>query len=352
MRLARRALTPACPESERPRAPRSVPQVALAVASVVLAVAFVAGCSSNPESPDDGASQPEHQLEWGIYRLDLSSDDVELVYTTDNALSRIDLSGDGSKLVFREDFGPDDFTDAEICVIGTNGSGRERLTTNDYLDAYPCWSPDDTHILFLSWPGYPDGTMDIYLMDADGGNPSLLYDSGTHDGDCDWEGDRITFTQHSQVWIMDDDGTNATQVTDYALAGLWGAADFPFGDYDPRLRPQGDVICFDRMIDDQVQSGNYDFFTITPEGGSETQITDTGYSQFIAEWSHAGDRLIFTVGAVQEDGLFHIYMMNADGSDYHDITPSWWPGTFLCSHAIFSEDDTSIYFVGQWYEAT
>jgi hypothetical protein len=134
--------------------------------------------------------------------------------------------------------------------------GAGRLTSNRWLDAYPCWSPDDSEILFLSWPDYPNNTMGIYLMDAEGLAPSLLYDSGFHDGDCAWEGTSIVFTRESQIWIMDEDGTNARQVTDYALAGVQGAADLPFGDYDPRLRPGRGLICFDRMVDDRVPSGD------------------------------------------------------------------------------------------------
>jgi Tol biopolymer transport system component len=192
--------------------------------------------------------------------------------------------------------------------------------------------------------------MDICLMEASGGEPALLYDSGFHDGDCHWEGDRIVFTRESQIWIMNGDGTGATQVTDYELAGQQGAADLPFGDYDPRLRPGGDIICFDRMVDDQVASGNYDFFTITPEGTGETRITFTGHSQFIAEWSNAGDRLVFTLAAVNGQGRYDIWMMNADGSDCGDVTPGHWPAEFLCTHPIFSPDDSQIYFVGQWWE--
>ncbi|MEE8572801.1 MAG: hypothetical protein V3T20_06040, partial [Gemmatimonadota bacterium] len=296
------------------------------------------------------ANQPEHVGAWGIYVLERSTDHVELIFSSDNSLHRLDLSSDGSTLVFQMDFGPDQFAHSEVCVVGTDGSGYSRLTSNGWLDAYPCWSPDDTEILFLSWPDYPQNTMDIYLMDAATRDASLLYDSGFHDGDCAWEGDRIVFTRESQIWIMDQDGTGASQVTDYVLAGQQGAADLPFGDYDPRLRPGGDLICFDRMMDDQVPSGNYDFFTITPEGTGETQITSTAYSQFITEWSRAGDELVFLVAGIDGQGLYDMYTMNADGSDYEDITPVDWPALFLCSHPIFSEDASKIYFVGQWWE--
>ena len=313
-------------------------------------VTVVAGCASNPEGPEDGSTQPEHDGAWGIYCLERATDHVELLCSSDNSLHRIDLSSDGSTLVFREDFGPDPFRDSEICVVGTDGTGYTRLTSNGWLDAYPCWSPDDGSILFLSWPDYPQNTLDIYLMDAVALDPSLFYDSGFHDGDCAWEDESIVFTRESQIWIMDEDGSDARQVTDYALAGVQGAADLPFGDYDPRLQPGGNLICFDRMVDDQVPSGNYDFFTVTPEGAGETQITSTAYSQFIAEWSRSGDELVFIVAAIDGQGRYDMYTMNADGAGYENITPADWPAEFLCMHPVFSEDASKIYFVGQWWE--
>jgi dipeptidyl aminopeptidase/acylaminoacyl peptidase len=321
----------------------------LAAAGLLAAVAC--GCSSTPSDPGDvGPSGPEHDRAWGIYRLDPATDEVDLIFSSENSLHRIDLNADGTRLVFQEDFGPDTFTDSEICVVGTDGTGYARLTANGWLDAYPCWSPDDSEILYLSWPDYPANTMDIYLMNAATRDAELFYDSGFHDGDCAWEGADIVFTRESQIWIMDEDGTNARQVTDYALAGQQGAADLPFGDYDPRLRPGEDLVCFDRMVDDRVPSGNYDFFLITSEGEAETRITFTEYSQFITEWSRDGDRLVFTVAAIEGEGRFDIYTMNADGTAYENVTPADWPAEFLCTHPVFSADESRIYFVGQWWE--
>ncbi|MBD3349435.1 MAG: hypothetical protein GF400_09615 [Candidatus Eisenbacteria bacterium] len=319
-------------------------------AAAAMALIAATGCSPAPSEPDDGSSQPEHDLEYGIYRLDLATREVDLIYTSDESIHRIDLSADGSTLVFRQNMGLSDFVHSEICVVGTDGTGFEQLTGNNWLDAGPCWSPEGGSILFLSWPDYPGNTMDIYQLDPVTRETTLLYDSGFHDGDCDWQGERIVFTRESQIWIMDEDGGNPTQVTDYALAGVQGNADLPFGDYDPRIGPGGGPIVFERMLDDHYPSGNYDFFTITPQGTAENQITSTGYAQFIAEWSHAGDRLVFTVAAIDGMGVYDIYMMEPDGSGYENVTPDSWPDEFLCTHPIFSEDDSSVYFVGRWWE--
>ncbi|MEE8341710.1 MAG: hypothetical protein V3R52_06405, partial [Candidatus Neomarinimicrobiota bacterium] len=250
-------------------------------------VSLLLGCAL--DSGNTSADAPEHDKRFGIYRIDRATEDVALIYSSDNSLHRIHENHTGTKLVFQEDFGDDTFHDSEIALINTDGSGYRRITDNAWLDAYPSWSPDGTKILFLSWPDYPENTMDIFVMESDGTGRFELYDSGYYDADCSWGGSQIVFTRESQIWIMDDTGANVRQVTDYEFAGQQGNANLPLGDYDPRLNPSGDVICFDRMVDDQSTSGNYNFYTININGAEEKAITNTGWQQFIAEWSHGGD---------------------------------------------------------------
>lgn len=295
-------------------------------------------------------TMPEHDKRYGIYSMDIITHAVELIYSSDNSLHRIHENLIGTKLIFQEDFGDDTFKDSEICLINPDGSGYQRITDNTWLDAYPSWSLDGTKILFLSWQDYPDNTLDIFIMDSNGTNVTELYDSGDHDADPHWVGTQIVFTRRSQIWIMDTNGTNARRVTDFEFAGQQGNANLPLGDYDPRLNPSGAVICFDRMVDDQSTSGNYNFYTINVNGTDETAITEPGWQQFMAEWSHAGDQLLFTVASKGGGGVYDMYTMNHDGSDVSNITPTDWPAEFLCSHGIYSYDDSKIYFVGEWWE--
>ena len=309
------------------------------------------GCTLDNSNTSD--TVPEHDKRYGIYSMEIATDVVELIYSSDNSLHRVHENSLGTKLVFQEDFGDDMFQDSEICLINPDGSGYQRITDNTWLDAYPSWSPDGTKILFLSWsdyPDYPDNTLDIFVMDSNGTNVVELYDSGDHDADSHWVGTQIVFTRNSQIWIMDDNGTNARQVTDFELAGQQGNANLPLGDYDPRLNPSGTIICFDRMVDDQSASGNYNFYTINVNGTGEKAITDTGWQQFMAEWSHAGDLLLFLVAAKGGGGIYDLYTMNPDGSDLTNITPTNWLTEFLCSHGIYSYDDSNIYFVGEWWK--
>ena len=186
-------------------------------------------------------------------------------------------------------------------------------------------------------------------MDADGDNIVEVYDSGFHDSDLHSSNGKLVFTRNSQIWIMNEDGTELVQIIDPLRAVEWGDAVLPFGDYDPNLSPDGNRIVFERLVNDETTHGNYDIYLINVDGTEELAITDTGYSQGIPVWSHSGEQIVFVVGAIGNEGQYDIYIMDSDGSENRNITPEFFPAEFLCHHPIFSKDDTKIYFIGEWY---
>lgn len=308
---------------------------------------LIAGCSKDSPSEPEERSVP-HQERWGIYALDRATGDVTLIYSSARKIETLRLNPAGDRLVFSCEMDGDGDSYREICTLGVDGDSLVRLTDNDHWDLYPCWSPDGDRITFLSWR---HTNLDIYIMNApDGGNQHLLYDSGFHDSDLHWQGDRIVFTRNSQIWIMNEDGTGDRQVTDPPRAGQWGQANLPFGDYDPRLHPDLDRIVFSRLLDDTSVHGNYDFFSIPADSGAEQRLTETGYSQSLASFSRTGEELVYVVGAIGTQGKYDLYLMNQDGSNNHDITPEYFPDNFLCQFAVFSANDAVIYFIGEWWE--
>jgi Tol biopolymer transport system component len=284
---------------------------------------------------------------WGIYALDLTTENVVLLYSSASKITFLNLNKAGDTLAFSQQFAGSADENEEICTIKIDGGEFRRITDNNLFDVYPVWSPDGTQLAFLSWR---DNDLDIYVMANDGGNQGRLYDSGGHDADIDWVGDSIVFTSGSQIWIMQDDGTAPVRITDPPHAGVWGNANLPFGDYDPRLSPDGQVIAFERLEDDASPHGNYNIFVINADGSSETRLTDNGYSQGIVSWSHSGTKLVFVVSAIGSEGKYDIYMMNSDGSNIANINPGYFPANFLCHTPVFSADDSIIYFIGEWWE--
>ncbi len=314
------------------------------------ALVLAAGCQAKSDDSTDDTPPLEqkvpHEGAWGIYALDLSTRDVELIWSGNDTITCRCLNHAGDRLAFSRNASGTPATDEEIFVIGVDGTGLRQLTDNSYPNLFPSYSPDDTRIAYLSMRS----TMDIYVMDGAGGDQRLLYDSGFQDSDINWGGGgRIAFTRNSQIWTMKDDGSDARQVTSPPRAGQWGNANLPFGDYDPNFSPDGSRIAFERLEDDTISHGNYNLFVIDATGTGETRLTNTGYSQGLPTWSHAGDRLVYVVAAEGDRGAYDIHMIDASGANDQNITPDYFPSSFLCHSALFSRDDSQVYFTGQWY---
>jgi len=146
----------------------------------------------------------------------------------------------------------------EIYTINIDGSNRKRLTNNPAYDWFPSWSPDGSKITFSS---HRNGSYQIFVMNADGSNKTMLANGcisyfspngkkiifSQYCGSDDYgaiyvmkangenahildsnanrnavwspDGNKIVFqserTGNSEIWIMDADGNNQTQITDH-----------------------------------------------------------------------------------------------------------------------------------------
>ncbi len=79
-------------------------------------------------------------------------------------------SPDGQRIAF---ISKDD-GNFEIYVVGRDGSGKTRLTSDEHSDGLPIWSPDGQWIAFRS---DRDGTWAIYVMRPDGSDVRRLIDA-------------------------------------------------------------------------------------------------------------------------------------------------------------------------------
>jgi len=284
---------------------------------------------------------------FGIYSLDLTTEKIDLIYTSSDKITGLRLNNNGDKFVFSAKYSDETIdTTEEIMSVDIDGTNLVKLTDNEYLDAYPEWSSDDKQIYFLSMR---DNILSIYSMNIDGSEETLLYNSGYHDADVDNVGEKIVFTSESKIWIMDDDGSNVKALTNPSKRGEWGNAVLPFGDYDPRLSPDKSKVIFSRLDNDETVHGNYNLYLINSDGTEETQLTNNGYTQGLSSWSHSRDKITYVVSAMGDQGKYDIYMMNSDGTNNQDIMPSYVPANFLANHPVFSKDDSKIYFIGEWW---
>ncbi|MCJ7825861.1 MAG: hypothetical protein MUP44_13270, partial [Anaerolineales bacterium] len=329
--------------------------VALLLIAACNAPADITASSSSTAAPDSASASeltptnatfvPQEER-WGIYRLDIHTQELDLVFSSPTKLSFLDLNNAADRFVFSMNVGGESNVQEDIFAVGIDGRNLQNLTDNNIWDLYPAWSSDDSRISFLS---QRKGSLGIYVMNADGSDQMELFDSDAHEADIDWVGDTIAFTKDSRIWIMNSDGSQGRPISDPPRVGEWGSANLPFGDYDPRISPDGSTVVFERLLDDETPHGNYDFFAIDLESSQETRLTSTGYAQGLASWSHSGEELVYIVGAIDQAGQYDIYLMSADGTNNRSITPETFPQHFLCHWAVFSSDDSAVFFIGEWW---
>ena len=109
----------------------------------------------------------------------MNADGSEPTRLTNNFESDQDpaLSPDGERIAFES------YRDGNWEIYVMNADGTEtRLTDNAARDVEPCWSPDGTKIAFVSRSTDGSGKDSLYVMDADGADPTCLLDSTTLGG--------------------------------------------------------------------------------------------------------------------------------------------------------------------------
>ncbi len=202
------------------------------------------------------------------------------------------------------------------------------LTNNNWDDLYPAWSPDGKKIAFTT---NRDSNWDIYVMDANGKNPTRLTSDPGYQGNPAWspDGTRIAYVQgrdaKRDIMVMDADGSNPQPLTALATSA----------DYSPAWSPSGNQIAFVSN-----RGGNADIYVVdvTCIGNSDVcdqqavNLTSANQGDDLdPAWSPDGSQLVFA--SVRDSAAnADLYTMAADGSNVTRITatdgderfPSWW----------------------------
>lgn len=127
-----------------------------------------------------------------------------------------DISPDGSKVVFNG--APPGSPNVDIWTVDVATGNLTRLTTADGLDQFGAWSPDGSKIVFESTR---TGVKQVWLMNADGSNQTqLTFDATPKDQVPDWspDGSHIAYVARTaaaggDIWEIKADGTNPHAIT-------------------------------------------------------------------------------------------------------------------------------------------
>jgi hypothetical protein len=174
---------------------------------------------------------------------------------------------------------------------GTPGIYQLRSTVADTLrpvlvdrfaNIQPALSPDRTRIALSS---NREGSYDLYLMDADGGNPRRLTTDPGGEGEPAWtpDGTRLVYTvtrqgEAPQLYTLRPDGRPAQALT----TG-------PGGNHSPAISANGRSLAFVSTRD-----GNQEIYLMPVDGGAPRRVTSTGARDSQPRFLPNGD-LIYVV---------------------------------------------------------
>jgi Tol biopolymer transport system component len=220
--------------------------------------------------------------------------------------------------------------------MNPDGTDQTRLTFDDRTDQQPDISPNGRQIVFCSTritDTNPEGDLEIFVMDADGGNVRQLTFNGTGIPDA-WprwspNGKRIAFHSNVdgnfEIYTIEPNGDGLTRVTDY-----------PGLDQFPEWSPNGKQLAVRR---------DTDIYLINIDGTDPIRLTNDAPVDQMASWSPNGKRIAFMSF---RDGYCSVYVMNSsDGSEPTNLTPKpdGVPNNQFCSRApAWSRNGQQVYF--------
>lgn len=222
-----------------------------------------------------------------------------------------------------------------------------QLTSNDWNDEYPVWSPDGNSIAFSS---DREGHYDIFLMKADGSEISRLTDAKSDEKEPSWfpDGKSIAYSieikkfvrKQLTLWQVDIQ----TKKTERIIPG------YKKGHAIPDVSPGGNLVTFTGKRTIGWDSAMYD------SQKNEVKFLDEGGKSCRARFSNDGKKLAYV--SSKADGKGDIWIMNPDGTgktrlterdETHDYFPSWSPDdrfiVFNSSRQHDHEGDWALYII-------
>jgi Tol biopolymer transport system component len=215
-------------------------------------------------------------------------------------------------------------TSQDIGVFDANGGAPTMLTsTADFSEHAPRWSRDGSKIVYMGHPQFGEDDQrqlqDIWVMDADGDNKTQLTKTPRREEVPAWTADgRIVYCGQAaddlgnwDIYLMNADGSGLTRLTSSPAFDCW-----------PSPAPSSNRLAFTSTRD-----GGIDIFTMKLDGTGLHKVT----AGFESDWSPSSNDLVFVRD--DENGIGDVWTAHKDGSGLKQLTdtpeteafPSWSP---------------------------
>jgi TolB protein len=250
--------------------------------------------------------------------------------------ARATLPGKNGRIAFvGGNLGPNG---GDIFTMKSDGSDVKQLTTfADNGGAACCgsWSPNGRQLVFAAFPAGAS-TYQLWMMNADGSNQhQLLNDSNGFDLQPNFspDGSQIVFNRFSSVfqgaiYRIQADGTGLAALVDFD-------PNPDINDFNPIYSPDGRTIAFDSVD----RSGLiYAVYVMNADGSQLHAVSPPWLEAWIPDWSPDGKKMIFSTRALYPQNTLtpQGWLMSTDADDAEleqitfpgksrDLGPVWSP---------------------------
>jgi Tol biopolymer transport system component len=223
-----------------------------------------------------------------------------------------------------------------LYIVDEGKPARPILEKKDLI-LFPTWSPDGRRILFGigQFSAFLDfaaggkkpipalnGGAQIGSVNADGSGFQLITSGDSNNAFPSFapDGKRIVYRAVSPQ----GEGLRIMNLEDHTVTALTSG-------YDnfPAWSPRGDLIGFVRQI-----GGNFEVFTIRPDGKDLRQLTNVPGNEAHLAWSPDGEKILFssTRMGFKDEALYtnapqpygEIFVMRSDGTGVEQLTDNQW----------------------------
>ncbi len=257
------------------------------------------------------------------------------------------FSSDGTQLIFQRQV-TDEVCDQQFTI---NIDGSDMKMVSNGLGRTTCgyFYDNDERIVYSSTfehnescpvpPDFSQGYVwglfefDIYTSKPDGSDLQVIFDGPGYDGEATLsrDGSKIVFTSvrngDLDIYTMNPDGSDVRQLTN--TVGYDGG---------PFFSPDGSKIVYRTwhpegeeeraeylalLADKKVRPSRMEIWVMNADGSDQHQVTDLGGANFAPFYHPDGQRILFSSNHADTSARssnFDLYMINEDGSNMVQVT--------------------------------